>query len=80
MAAISVTSKGQVTIPKRVRDALGITPEVARKLTDGGMGDIRTLAQGVDIDDVTEVLGGDRALAEQILAKAQTNVSSPAEE
>ena len=26
MAAVSVTSKGQVTIPKRVRQALGITP------------------------------------------------------
>ena len=26
MAAVSVTSKGQVTIPKRVRRALGITP------------------------------------------------------
>ena len=25
MAAVSVTSKGQVTIPKRVRKALGIT-------------------------------------------------------
>jgi AbrB family looped-hinge helix DNA binding protein len=25
MAAVSVTSKGQVTIPKRVRQALGIT-------------------------------------------------------
>jgi AbrB family looped-hinge helix DNA binding protein len=24
--AVSVTSKGQVTIPKRVREALGITP------------------------------------------------------
>ena len=26
MAGVSVTSKGQVTIPKRVRKALGITP------------------------------------------------------
>lgn len=26
MTAVSVTSKGQVTIPKRVRQALGITP------------------------------------------------------
>jgi AbrB family looped-hinge helix DNA binding protein len=26
MAAVSVTSKGQVTIPKNVRQALGITP------------------------------------------------------
>ncbi len=65
---------------RQLQDALGITSEVARQLTDGGMGDIRTLAQGVDIDDVTEVLGGDRALAEQILAKAQSNVPSPAEE
>jgi antitoxin PrlF len=26
MAGVSVTSKGQVTIPKRIRQALGITP------------------------------------------------------
>ncbi len=64
----------------QLQDALGITTEVARQLTQGGMGDIRTLATGVDIDDVAEVLGGDRELAEQILAKAQTTVSAPAEE
>ena len=38
MAAVSVTSKGQVTIPKRVRDALGITPgsQVEFDLAGGG--------------------------------------------
>lgn len=36
--AVSVTSKGQVTIPKRVRDALGITPgsEVDFTVAGGG--------------------------------------------
>ncbi len=36
--AVSVTSKGQVTIPKRVRDALGITPgsKVAFDVAGGG--------------------------------------------
>lgn len=38
MSTVSVTSKGQVTIPKRVRDALGITPgsEVEFDLEAGG--------------------------------------------
>ncbi len=38
MAAVSVTSKGQVTIPKRVRQALGITPgsKVEFDLAGGG--------------------------------------------
>jgi AbrB family looped-hinge helix DNA binding protein len=38
MAAVSVTSKGQVTIPKRVRQALGITPgsQVEFDLDKGG--------------------------------------------
>lgn len=38
MADVSVTSKGQVTIPKRVRQALGITPgsKVAFDLEGGG--------------------------------------------
>jgi N utilization substance protein A len=55
--------------------ALGITDDVARKLIEGGLGDLRMLASGdVDVDDVAGVLGDDdRALAEQILAKAQTN-------
>jgi AbrB family looped-hinge helix DNA binding protein len=36
--AVSVTSKGQVTIPKRVREALGITPgsKVDFDLAGGG--------------------------------------------
>jgi hypothetical protein len=33
-----------------------------------------------DVEDVTEMLGGDRALAEQILAKAQTNAPAPSGE
>lgn len=38
MAAVSVTSKGQVTIPKRVRQALGIMPgsKVEFDLEGGG--------------------------------------------
>lgn len=38
MATASVTSKGQVTIPKRVRQALGITPgsKVEFDLDKGG--------------------------------------------
>lgn len=38
MATVSVTSKGQVTIPKRVRQALGITPgsKVEFDLESGG--------------------------------------------
>ena len=38
MSEVSVTSKGQVTIPKRVRQALGITPgsKVEFDLEDGG--------------------------------------------
>ena len=45
-----------------------------------GMGDIRTLVTGVDLEDVTEVLGGDSILAEKILARARATVSTPAGE
>ena len=38
MAAVSVTSKGQVTIPKRVRVALGITPGSKVDFTVAGAG------------------------------------------
>jgi N utilization substance protein A len=56
-------------------DALGITEETARQLTEGGMGDLATLASGVDVDDITEVLGGDRGLAEQIFEKAKAHAA-----
>lgn len=60
-----------------LQDALGITVEVARQLTQGGMADLRMFAYA-DVEDLTEMLGGDRALAEQILEKAQAH--APAEE
>ncbi len=61
-------------------DALGITADVARQLTQGGMGDLKTLATGVDVGDIAEVLGGDSALAQQIFDKAAAHASSPAKE
>ena len=61
-------------------DALGITEAVARQLTQGGMGDLKTLATGVDVSDIAEVLGGDEALAQQIFDKATAHASSPAKE
>ncbi|WP_397379843.1 transcription termination factor NusA [Prosthecobacter sp.] len=61
-------------------DALGITADVARLLTQGGMGDLKTLATGVDVSDIAEVLGGDDALAQQIFDKAAAHASSPFKE
>ena len=61
-------------------DALGITEDVARQLTQGGMGDLKTLATGVDVADIAEVLDGDTALAQQIFDKAAAHASSPAKE
>ena len=45
---VSVTSKGQVTIPKKVRDALGITPgsKVAFEL-EGGSARLKLVARHV---------------------------------
>ncbi|MCZ8316531.1 AbrB/MazE/SpoVT family DNA-binding domain-containing protein [Phreatobacter sp.] len=38
--ATTVTQKGQVTIPKRVRDALGIVPGSKVEFTSGSAGEI----------------------------------------
>ncbi len=51
-------------------DGLGISVEVARKLVQNGLMDLSMFSQ-VDADDLTEMLEGDRALAEQIIEKAQ---------
>ena len=60
-------------------EALGITTDTARLLAQNGMADLAMFAYA-DVEDVTEMLGGDRALAEQILAKAQTNAPAPSGE
>ena len=64
---------------KHLVEALGITADTARLLTQNGMADLAMFAYA-DVEDVTEMLGGDRALAEQILAKAQTNAPAPSGE
>jgi N utilization substance protein A len=60
-------------------DALGVSADTARLLAQNGMADLAMFAYA-DVEDVAEMLGGDRALAEQILAKAQTNAPAPAGE
>jgi len=60
-------------------DALGVSADTARLLAQNGMADLAMFAYA-DVDDVTEMLGGDRPLAELILAKAQTNAPHPAGE
>ncbi|MBX7210844.1 MAG: transcription termination factor NusA [Verrucomicrobiaceae bacterium] len=56
---------------KTLVDALGLSEEVARKLVQNGLIDVSMFSQ-VDADDLAEMLDGDRALAEQIVEKAQS--------
>jgi N utilization substance protein A len=60
-------------------DALGVSADTARLLAQNGMADLAMFAYA-DVDDVTDMLGGDRPLAELILAHAQTNAPHPAGE
>lgn len=58
------------TAAHALQDVLGVDEGTAKKLAEGGLADLRMFAYA-DVDDVTEMLDGDRALAEQILEKAQ---------
>lgn len=63
-------------------EGLGITDEVARKLVQSGLMDVSMFSQ-VDADDLTEMLDGDRELAEQIIEKAgavSAAAATPAEQ
>ena len=60
-----------------LQDALGVDEGVAQKLAEGGMADIRMFAL-VDVDDVAEVLDGDRTEAERILERARANTTAEA--
>lgn len=53
-----------------LQDAFGIDEATALKLVNGGFPDASMVVQA-DVEYLTEVLGGDSALAEQIFAKAQ---------
>lgn len=47
MASVSVTSKGQVTIPKRIREALGITAGTKVEFDlEGGAARLKLARQG----------------------------------
>ena len=71
MAAVSVTSKGQVTIPKRVRRALGITPGTKVEFDVEGGGARLTVVKVAKPSDVSagaSILGysGPRIPVEQL--------------
>jgi len=63
--------EGQMdTAAHELEKALGINLDTARKLANGGLGDLKELAR-VDVEDITDVFGGDRLLAEQVHARIQ---------
>ena len=71
MAGVSVTTKGQVTIPKRVRDALGITPGSKVEFdVDGGGARLKVVKKhvGARLEDGPGILRykGDRIPIEQM--------------
>jgi transcription termination/antitermination protein NusA len=57
-------------------DVLEVTEDVALQLNEGGLGDLRTF-QDVTADDIADVLGGDKELAERILATARAKAKNP---
>ncbi len=66
--------EGQVdTAAHELESKLGINLETARKLTQGGMGDLQLLLQS-EVDDITEALQGDRTLAEQIFDRIKAYI------
>jgi N utilization substance protein A len=56
-------------------EALGIDEEVAKKLVQGGLGDLRMIAEDVEVSDVAEAIGGDADLAAQIVEKARAQAA-----
>jgi antitoxin PrlF len=69
--AVSVSSKGQVTIPKRVREALGITPGSKVEFdVAGGAARVKLVKQGVSsrIEEGAAILNykGSRIPVDQI--------------
>jgi N utilization substance protein A len=60
--------EGQLdTAAHDLESALGINLDTARKLANGGMGDLQMLLQA-DVEEIAEVLGDDDQLAQQVYA------------
>lgn len=60
--------EGQLdTAAHELERALGINLETARKLANGGLGDLQMLLQ-VEVEDIADALGGDEDLASQVYA------------
>ena len=59
------------TAAQDLEKALGINLETARKLVQGGMGDIQVLRQ-VDVEDLVDALSGDETLSKQVYERIQS--------
>ena len=71
--AVSVTSKGQVTIPKRVRKALGITPGTKVEFDVEGGGARLTV---VKVANPSDVAAGDELVTETAVGTVTSRVES----
>ena len=59
MSIATITSKGQITIPKDVREALGLVPGMKVDFVSNGHGEYRLRPRNVSIKDLAGILKHD---------------------
>jgi antitoxin PrlF len=60
MPSATLTSKGQITIPKEIRDHLGVEPGDRVNFTIGSSGDVTVESETVDVRSVRGMLKPNR--------------------
>ena len=70
MPSATLTSKGQITIPKEIRDHLGIEPGDRLNFSIGSKGDVTVEPETVDIRSLRGVLKSNRHVTLQDMEKA----------